>query len=399
MRLTNRVKKSPALANNALELKKKRKHSLQRAKDQMKYLENVYNQQKAMMDLNVANRPLLVEQQTQEFINLYNQIRDLQKYVAILRNANLNPNDHLTEDQKILLQRAQYFDQLNGLAYFPDGVTPAGLGEQDGSVLDEAQQQQLLMLQQQQNQAQYMPVDQQNYQPDQYYEQVNQMGQMHGAVQQPGAEMADGDPGAAMMGMQAPEGEGMEEDYGEEDEVEMNGEEEGAEAYGEEEMQEGEGEEEMEMADPHGHYAHPDMGPQVVNELQAHMDMDEGEDVEGEEQYQNEIDIDRQGEQQILDDEEAMGEEMEGDEEEMEENEQMRMQMHEEGGTPDHGESNAEYGEGDDAIEEADHQVRQLMNNQRQHYEDEDEMEGHAEGEEEEDDGEEDMYELDEEQY
>ena len=56
------MKKSPALANNALELKKKRKHSLQRAKDQMKYLENVYNQQKAMMDLNVANRPLFVEQ-------------------------------------------------------------------------------------------------------------------------------------------------------------------------------------------------------------------------------------------------------------------------------------------------------------------------------------------------
>ena len=93
----------------------------------------------------MANRPLLVEQQTQEFINLYNQIRDLQKYVAILRNANLNPNDHLTEDQKILLQRAQYFDQLNGLAYFPDGAQPV-LGDQEESVLDEAQQQHRLML-------------------------------------------------------------------------------------------------------------------------------------------------------------------------------------------------------------------------------------------------------------
>ena len=30
----------------------------------MKYLENVYNQQKAIMEFNVANRPLLVEQQT-----------------------------------------------------------------------------------------------------------------------------------------------------------------------------------------------------------------------------------------------------------------------------------------------------------------------------------------------
>ena len=58
-------------------------------------------------------------EQTQEFISAYNQIRDLQKYVAILRNANLNPNDHMTDSQKILLQRAQYFDQLNQLAYFP----------------------------------------------------------------------------------------------------------------------------------------------------------------------------------------------------------------------------------------------------------------------------------------
>lgn len=110
VRLTSRVKQSPALSNNTLALKRKRKHSLQRARDQMRYLENVYMQQKAIIDFNVANRPLLVEQQTQEFINLYNQIRDLQQYVAILRNANLDPNDHLTDDQKILLQRAQYFD-------------------------------------------------------------------------------------------------------------------------------------------------------------------------------------------------------------------------------------------------------------------------------------------------
>jgi hypothetical protein len=146
-RLTNRVKKSPALASNTALLRKKRQNGLQRAKDEMRYLEDVYNQQKALMEFNVANRPLLVEQQTQEFINLYNQIKDLQKYVAILRNANLNPNDHLTEDQKILLQRAQYFDQLNQLAYFPNGVPPSSDGL---TVLDEAQQQQLMMLQAQQ---------------------------------------------------------------------------------------------------------------------------------------------------------------------------------------------------------------------------------------------------------
>ena len=43
VRLTNRVKQSPALANNALELKKRRTNGLQRAKDQMRYLESVYD--------------------------------------------------------------------------------------------------------------------------------------------------------------------------------------------------------------------------------------------------------------------------------------------------------------------------------------------------------------------
>ena len=43
VRLTNRVKQSPALANNAIELKKRRTNGLQRAKDQMRYLESVYD--------------------------------------------------------------------------------------------------------------------------------------------------------------------------------------------------------------------------------------------------------------------------------------------------------------------------------------------------------------------
>ena len=74
VRLTSRVKQSPAISNNQRQLKKKRAYSLQRARDHMRYLENVYDEQKAIMEFNVAKRPLLVEQQTQEFINLYNQI-------------------------------------------------------------------------------------------------------------------------------------------------------------------------------------------------------------------------------------------------------------------------------------------------------------------------------------
>ena len=62
VRLTNRVKQSPAISNNQGQLKRKRAHSLQRARDQMRYLESVYDQQKALMEFNVAKRPLLVEQ-------------------------------------------------------------------------------------------------------------------------------------------------------------------------------------------------------------------------------------------------------------------------------------------------------------------------------------------------
>lgn len=183
VRLAGRVKQSPVFVNNTNELKQKRTNSIQRFRDQTQYLERVYQQQKAIMEFNVANRPLLFEQQTQEFINLYNQIRDLQKYVAILRNQNLDPNDYLTDNQKILLQRAQYFDQLNQLAYFPGGI-PAPQGEITGPTsLDEQQLQQMQMLQQQdldQMQMQsngHMPVDmaagQQQYLPQDHYEQVN----------------------------------------------------------------------------------------------------------------------------------------------------------------------------------------------------------------------------------
>ena len=53
--------------------------------------------------------------------------------MAILRNQQLDPNDYLTDNQKILLQRAQYFDQLNQLAYFPGGI-PAPEGA--ASIID-----------------------------------------------------------------------------------------------------------------------------------------------------------------------------------------------------------------------------------------------------------------------
>ena len=51
------------------------------------------------------------------------QIRELQRYVNILREANLNPDEHLTEEQKELLLSAEYYDRLNAAtAYFPQNI-------------------------------------------------------------------------------------------------------------------------------------------------------------------------------------------------------------------------------------------------------------------------------------
>jgi hypothetical protein len=47
----------------------------------------------------------------------------LQRYVNILREANLNPDEHLTEEQKELLLSAEYYDRLNAAtAYFPSNM-------------------------------------------------------------------------------------------------------------------------------------------------------------------------------------------------------------------------------------------------------------------------------------
>jgi len=44
----------------------------------------------------------------------------LQRYVTILRDAGMNPDEHLTEEQRELLVSAEYYDRLNAAtAYFP----------------------------------------------------------------------------------------------------------------------------------------------------------------------------------------------------------------------------------------------------------------------------------------
>jgi len=79
-------------------LKQKRVDSLQKAKHNMRELEKGYENIKAGIEFNVANRPLLVEQVSNAFIHNLNSIKELQRYVTILREAGMNPDNHLTDE-------------------------------------------------------------------------------------------------------------------------------------------------------------------------------------------------------------------------------------------------------------------------------------------------------------
>ncbi len=66
---------------------------------------------------------MLVEQVSKAFMRNLAQIRELQRYVQILREAGRNPDDHLNNDQKELLLSAEYYDRLNvATAYFPGNM-------------------------------------------------------------------------------------------------------------------------------------------------------------------------------------------------------------------------------------------------------------------------------------
>jgi len=85
----------------------------QKGKHELKQNERLWENQKVQIQYNVANRPLLVEQVSKAFIHNLKQICDLQKYVKILEEANIDPNEYLSQEQKELLQSAEYYDKLN----------------------------------------------------------------------------------------------------------------------------------------------------------------------------------------------------------------------------------------------------------------------------------------------
>jgi hypothetical protein len=61
--------------------------------------------------------------------------------VNILREANLNPDEHLTEEQKELLLSAEYYDRLNAAtAYFPSTMVANNGGEDNQEEEDEEEE-------------------------------------------------------------------------------------------------------------------------------------------------------------------------------------------------------------------------------------------------------------------
>ena len=106
--------------SNTAALKRARQMSKAVAAKKMSQAAKSYDKIKQEMEFKVANRPLLVEQVSKAFIHNLNQIKELQHFVTLLREAGHNPDEHLTDEQRELLISAEYYDRLNvATAYFP----------------------------------------------------------------------------------------------------------------------------------------------------------------------------------------------------------------------------------------------------------------------------------------
>ena len=150
-RLQQRVKCSPALVSNSAALKRARQMSKAIAAKKMSNAVKQYDKIKGDIEFRVANRPLLVEQVSKAFIHNLNQIKELQHFVTLLRDAGHNPDEHLTDEQRELLISAEYYDRLNvATAYFPaqnggqalmqEGGPGAGQSDMQGEMdIDQAQ--------------------------------------------------------------------------------------------------------------------------------------------------------------------------------------------------------------------------------------------------------------------
>lgn len=96
---------------------------------------------KAEIEYNVANRPLLVEMQTQGFSANMQEMREVENFVQLLREAQLDPSEHLNQRQQELLASAEFLERLNAsTAYFPTKPQMAMVEEQDADLEGEEEE-------------------------------------------------------------------------------------------------------------------------------------------------------------------------------------------------------------------------------------------------------------------
>ena len=119
-RMKQRVHKSPAIIDNTEALREMRERAQRQAAEIMLLNEKKYERKKAEIEINVANRPLLVEMASKGFYGELTRMQEVEQYANLLREAKLNVEEHLTPDQQIMLAKAEAFEQLNAEhAYFP----------------------------------------------------------------------------------------------------------------------------------------------------------------------------------------------------------------------------------------------------------------------------------------
>jgi len=119
-RMRTRVHKSPAIIDNTQALREMRERAKRQAQEIMMLRQKQYERRKAEIEINVANRPLLVEMASKNFYRELMKMQEVEQYANLLREAKFDPNEHLNEEQKLLLRKAEEFEQLNAEhAYFP----------------------------------------------------------------------------------------------------------------------------------------------------------------------------------------------------------------------------------------------------------------------------------------
>ena len=81
--------------DNQAALQAQRDQNMERIRQQLMINEKLWERKKAEIEYNVANRPLLVELQSQHFCDKLNEIRQVENFVQVLWEAKLDPQDHL----------------------------------------------------------------------------------------------------------------------------------------------------------------------------------------------------------------------------------------------------------------------------------------------------------------